>query len=108
MGNPKRHTTLYVRRGVGFPRKKDWTYEPYENFSEGAHDKLRAFHEKNPNAPRDYRLQDHKGQDSGQGPASPPDEQEQGQAQGNECLREGKEKDRPRDRKGWDGVRPAG
>ena len=69
----RRKRVLYLVKWLGFPRKKDWTYEPYENFSEGAHDKLHALHEKNPSAPRDYRLQDPApslGGPERQGPAS--------------------------------------
>ena len=47
---------LYHVKWLGLPKKKDWTYEPYEHFSEGGRDKLYEFHNKHPNAPRDYRL----------------------------------------------------
>ena len=103
----RRKRVLYLVKWLGFPRKKDWTYEPYENFSEGAYDKLRAFHEKNPSAPRDYRLQDPapslggperqgpaslpERQDSGQGPALPPEGQEQGTGQRMSSRKKGKE-----------------
>jgi hypothetical protein len=40
------------------PNRKDWTQEPFDNFSTGGLDKLREFHRKNPTAPRDYRLTD--------------------------------------------------
>ena len=43
---------------VGLSLKKDWTFEPYENVSEGGRENPREFHEKNPNSPRDYRLQE--------------------------------------------------
>ena len=32
----RRNRILYQVKWLGFPRKKDWTYEPYENFSEAA------------------------------------------------------------------------
>jgi hypothetical protein len=76
MASITRHKrVLYLVKWLGFPRKKEWTYEPYENFSEGAYEKLLAFHEKNPGAPRDYRLQGQRQEE----PASPPEGQEQGQ-----------------------------
>ena len=52
----RRNRVLYHVKWLGFPRKKDWTFEPYENFSEGARAKLLQFHNDNPNAARDYRL----------------------------------------------------
>lgn len=36
--------------------KKDWTFEPFENFFEGAHAKLLDLHCKHPQTPRDNRL----------------------------------------------------
>ncbi len=57
MGSITRRTrVMYHVKWLGFPKKKDWTYEPYENFSEAARGKLREFHTKYPNAPRDHRL----------------------------------------------------
>ena len=47
---------LYYVKWLGYPRKKDWTYEPYENFLETAKGKLLEFHYRNPAAPRYYRL----------------------------------------------------
>ena len=41
---------------LGFPMKKDWTFEPYENFSTEARTKLYQFHINNPAAPRDHRV----------------------------------------------------
>ena len=52
----RRKRVLYQVKWLGFPRKRDWTYEPYENFSEPARQKLLEFHDKNPGSPRDYRL----------------------------------------------------
>jgi hypothetical protein len=52
----RRNRILYHVKWLGWPRKKDWTFEPLENFSVGGLEKLREFHTKNPDAPRDYRL----------------------------------------------------
>jgi len=53
-GNKKR--ILYLVKWLDFPERKDWTEEPFDNFSVGGLEKLREFHRKNPDAPRDYRL----------------------------------------------------
>ena len=53
-GNNKR--ILYLVKWLDYPECKDWTEEPYDNFSEGGLEKLREFHRQNPNVPRDYRL----------------------------------------------------
>jgi len=53
-GNRKR--ILYLVKWLDFPERKDWTEEPFDNFSVGGLEKLREFHRKNPDAPRDYRL----------------------------------------------------
>jgi len=55
-GNNKR--ILYLVRWLDYPERKDWTEEPYDNFSVGGLEKLREFHQRNPDAPRDYRLTD--------------------------------------------------
>jgi len=55
-GNNKR--VLYLVKWLDYPERKDWTEEPYYNFSEGGLEKLREFHQRNPDAPRDYRLAD--------------------------------------------------
>ena len=47
---------LYLVKWLDYPDWKDWTEEPYDNFSVGGLEKLREFHRKNPDAPRDYRL----------------------------------------------------
>jgi hypothetical protein len=47
---------LYLVKWLDYPDRKDWTEEPFDNFSPGGLDKLREFHERNPTAPRDYRL----------------------------------------------------
>ena len=52
----RRNSVLYHVKWLGFPKKADWTFEPYENFSEGARTKLLQFHINHPNAPRDYRV----------------------------------------------------
>jgi len=53
-GNRKR--ILYLVKWLDFPERKDWTEEPFDNFSVGGLEKLRDFHRRNPDAPRDYRL----------------------------------------------------
>jgi hypothetical protein len=52
----RRNRVLYHVKWLGWPRKKDWTFEPFENFSVGGLEKLREYHSKNPDSPRDYRL----------------------------------------------------
>lgn len=52
----RRRRVLYLVKWLGFPKKKDWTYEPFENFSEPARQKLDEFHAKHPRAVRDHRL----------------------------------------------------
>jgi len=53
-GNNKR--ILYLVKWLDYPERKDWTKEPFDNFSVGGLEKLREFHRRNPDAPRDYRL----------------------------------------------------
>jgi len=55
-GNNKR--ILYLVKWHDYPERKDWTEEPFDNFSVGGLEKLREFHQRNPDAPRDYRLAD--------------------------------------------------
>jgi len=50
-GNRKR--ILYLVKWLGYDEK---TEEPFDNFSVGGLEKLREFHRRNPDAPRDYRL----------------------------------------------------
>jgi len=50
-GNRKR--ILYLVKWLGYDER---TEEPYDNFSVGGLEKLREFHQRNPDAPRDYRL----------------------------------------------------
>jgi len=47
---------LYLVKWLDYPERKDWTEEPYDNFSEGGRERLREFHQRNPDAPKDYRL----------------------------------------------------
>ena len=64
---------FYQVKWLGQPRKKDWTWEPYEHFSEGGRTKLYEFHAKHPRAARDYRL------------PTVPDSQPSPLAQGSNC-----------------------
>jgi len=52
----KGHHVLYLIKCLDYPDRKDWTEEPYDNFSVGGLGKLREFHRNHPDAPRDYRL----------------------------------------------------
>ena len=52
----RRNSVLYYVKWLGFSKKTDWTFEPYENFSEGARTKLLQFHNNHPNSPRDHRV----------------------------------------------------
>jgi len=57
MGSTKKgHRVLYLVKRLDFPDRRDWTEEPFDDFSVGGLDILRSFHSKNPDAPRDYRL----------------------------------------------------
>ena len=47
---------LYLVKWLDYPDRKDWTEEPFDNFSEGGLEKLREFHQRNPDALKDYRL----------------------------------------------------
>jgi len=51
-GNNKR--ILYLVKWLDYPEQKDWTEEPFDNFSVGGLEKLREFHQRNLDAPRDY------------------------------------------------------
>jgi len=53
-GNNKR--ILYLVKWLDYPEHKDWTEEPYDNFSVGSLEKLWEFHRRNPDTPRDYQL----------------------------------------------------
>jgi len=52
----KGRRVLYLVKWLDYPDRKDWTEEPYNNFSVGGLEKLREFHRRNPDAPRDHRL----------------------------------------------------
>jgi len=57
LGSTKKgRRVLYLVKWLDYPDRKDWTEEPYDNFSVGGLEKLREFHRKNPDAPRDYQL----------------------------------------------------
>jgi len=49
---------LYLVKWLDYPERKYWMEEPFDNFSVGGLEKLREFHQRNPDAPRDYRLTD--------------------------------------------------
>ena len=55
-GNNKR--VLYLVRWLDYPERKDWTEEPFDNFSVGGLEKLREFHQQNTDVPKDYWLTD--------------------------------------------------
>ena len=52
----KGRRVLYLVKWLDYPDRRDWTKEPYDNFSVGGLEKLREFQRANPDAPRDYRL----------------------------------------------------
>jgi hypothetical protein len=52
----KKRRVLYLVKWLDYPEEKDWTEEPYDNFSTEGREKLREFHRRNPDAVRDYRL----------------------------------------------------
>ena len=57
LGSTKKgRRVLYLVKWWDYPDRKDWTEEPYDNFSVGGLEKLREFHRQNPDPPRDYRL----------------------------------------------------
>jgi hypothetical protein len=47
----------YLTKWEGWPRKKDWTWEPFEHFYEPTRVLLSEFHQRNPDAPRDPRVE---------------------------------------------------
>jgi hypothetical protein len=59
MGSSKKNgKVLYWVKWKGWPAKKNWTREPFDNFySVGAQEELQKFRRNNPDAPRDSRLQ---------------------------------------------------
>ena len=57
LGSTKKgRRVLYLVKWLDYPDRKDWTEEPYDNFSVGGLEKLLEFHRQNPDALRDYRL----------------------------------------------------
>ena len=52
----RQNSVLYHVKWLRFPKKADWTFEPYENFSEEARAKLLQFHINHPNTPQDHRV----------------------------------------------------
>jgi len=57
MGSTKKgRRVLYLVKWLDYPDRRDWTNKPFDNFSEGGLEKLKEFHRRNPEAPRDYRL----------------------------------------------------
>jgi len=59
MGSTKRgRRVLYLVKWLDYPHRRDWTEEPFDNFSVGGLEELRKFDRKNPDAPRDYRVTD--------------------------------------------------
>ena len=53
----KNGQVLYLVKWKGWPNKKDWTREPFENFNSlGSRDVLRRFHNDHPSVPKDTRL----------------------------------------------------
>jgi hypothetical protein len=52
----KGRRVLYLVKWLDYPDRKDWTEEPFDNFSAGGLEKLREFHRRNPAAVKDYRL----------------------------------------------------
>jgi len=53
-GNNKQ--ILYLVKWLDYLERKDWTEEPFDNFSDGGLEKLREFHRQNPDVPRNYWL----------------------------------------------------
>jgi len=57
-GRENNKRILYLIKWLHYPERKDWTDEPFDNFSVGGLEKLQEFHRWNPDAPRDYQLTD--------------------------------------------------
>jgi len=55
-GRGNNEQILYLVKWLDYPERKDWTEEPFDNFWVGSLEKLREFHQRNPDAPSDYRL----------------------------------------------------
>jgi hypothetical protein len=68
MGSTKKgRRVLYLVKWLDYPDRRDWTNELFDNFSEGGLEKLREFHRRNPEAPRDYRLAKDRGKERKKG-----------------------------------------
>ena len=52
----RRNRVLYHIKWLGYPKKQDWTFEKYENFSEGGPEKLYHFLINHPNQTKDSRI----------------------------------------------------
>jgi len=52
----KGRRVVYLVKWLDYPDWKDWTEEPYNNFSVGGLENLREFHRQKPDVPRDYQL----------------------------------------------------
>ena len=52
----RRNKILYHVKWLEYPKKKDWTFESYENFLNGNREKLYQFHINHPNQPKDSRI----------------------------------------------------
>jgi len=57
-GRSNNKQILYLVQWLDYPERKDWTEEQLDNFSTVGLEKLWEFHQRNPDAPRDYRLTD--------------------------------------------------
>jgi len=55
-GRRNNERILYLVQWLDYPERKDWTEQPFDNFSICGLEKLREFHQRNPDVPRDYRL----------------------------------------------------
>jgi len=55
-GRENNKRILYLVKWLDYPDCKDWMEEPFDNFSEGGLEKLQEFHQRNPDASKDYRL----------------------------------------------------
>jgi len=53
-GNSKQ--VLYHVKWLDYPECKDWMEEPFDNLPVGSLEKLREFHQPNPDAPSDHWL----------------------------------------------------
>jgi len=55
-GQGNNNWILYLVKWLDYVERKDWTKEPYDNFSVGCLEKLQEFHGWTPDTQRDYRL----------------------------------------------------